>query len=104
MGALFGLLIGALLTNLSTALLELDEGRSLGAACEHAEATITGAPGGLLVGLAAAAAYLVLRRGRRRVAVSVLAAAAAAFAALLLVTFLLCPLATSYLPILICSY
>lgn len=104
MGAILGLLIGALSTNVSMALLEYDESRSLGAACEHAEATIIGAPGGLLVGLAATAAYLVLRRDRRRDAVSVLGGLAAALAALLLVAFLLYPLATNYLPIFVCSY
>jgi len=102
--ALSGLLVGTLLTNVSTALLELDESGSFGAACEHAEATIAGAPGGLLVALAAAAVYLLLRRQRRRIAVSVLGGAAGAFVALLLVAFLLYPLATSYLPVFVCSY
>jgi hypothetical protein len=102
-GAVLGLLVGTLLTNLGTVLLELDESGTLGAACEHAEATIAGAPGGLLVGLAAAAVYLVLRRHRRGVALSLLGGAAGALVALMLVVFLLYPLAT-YLPIFVCPY
>lgn len=103
-GGLVGLLVGTFLTNLSTALLELDESRSLGAACEHAEATIAGAPSGLLIGLAAAAVYLLLRRHRRRTRVSVLGGGAGALVALLIVVFLLYPLATNYLPVFVCSY
>jgi len=103
-GAVLGLLVGTLLTNLSTVLLELDESGSLGAACEHAEATIAGAPSGLLVGLAAAAAYLVLRRHRRRLALSLPGGAAGALVALMLVLFLLYPLATNYLPVFVCPY
>ena len=104
LGAIIGLLVGSLLTNLGTALIEYDESQTLGAACEHAEATISGAPGGLLVGLAAAAVYLLVRRSRRSVALAALGAAAGAFAALLLVTFLLWPLATNYLPVFVCPY
>lgn len=103
-GAIVGLLLGSLLTNLGTALIEYDESQTLGAACEHAEATISGAPGGLLVGLAAAAVYLLVRRVRGSVALAVMGGAVGAFAALLLVTFLLWPLATNYLPVFICSY
>lgn len=103
-GAVLGLLIGTLLTNLGTAVVELDESRTLGAACEHAEATISGAPGGVLVGLAAAAVYLLLRRHQRHVALSLLGGASGAVVALLLITFLLYPLATSHLPIFVCPY
>lgn len=104
LGAIVGLLVGGLLTNLGTALIEYDESQTLGAACEHAEATISGAPGGLLVGLAAAAVCLLVRRSRRSVALAALGAAAGAFAALLFVTFLLWPLATNYLPVFVCPY
>lgn len=103
-GAALGLLIGTLLTNLSTSLIEFDESRTLGAACEHAEATIAGAPGGLLVGLAAAAVFVLLRRHQRHVALSLVGGAAGALVALLLVTFLLHPLATNYLPVFVCPY
>ena len=103
-GAVVGRLVGSLLTNLGTALTEYDESQTLGAACEHAEATIFGAPGGLLVGLAAAAVYLLVRRHRRSVALGALGGAAGAVAALLLVTFLLWPLATHYLPVFVCPY
>jgi hypothetical protein len=103
-GALLGLLVGTLLTNLGTALVEFDESGSLGAACEHAESTIAGAPSGLLVGFAATAVYLALRQQRRHVALSILGGAAGGFVSLLLVTFLLYPLATNYLPVFVCSY
>ena len=103
-GAVLGLLIGTFLTNLATAVVEFDESRTLGAACEHAEATISGAPGGLLVGLAAAAVYLLLRRHDVHVALSLLGGAAAVVVALLLITLLLYPLATNYLPIFVCPY
>jgi len=102
-GAALGLLVGALLTNLGTALLELDESGTLGAACEHAEATIAGAPSGLLIGLAAAALYLVLRRHGRGVALSLLGGALGALVALVLVFRVLYPLATN-LPVYVCPY
>lgn len=104
LGAIMGVLLGSLLTNLGTALIEYDESQTAGAACEHVEATISGAPGGLIVGLAAAATCLLVRRHRGSVALAVLGGAAGAFAALLLVTFLLWPLATNYLPVFICPY
>lgn len=103
MGAVVGLLVGSLLSNLGTALVEYDESRTLGAACEHAEATLSGAPSGLLVGLAAAVVYVLVRR-RGSVALAVLGGAAGALVALLLVTFLLWPLATNYLPVFVCAY
>ena len=103
-GAVVGLLVGSLLTNLGTALLEHDESQTLGAGCEHAEATISGAPGGLLVGAAAAAVYLLVRRRRRSVALSVLGGLLGAFVALLIVVLLLWPLATNYLPVFVCPY
>lgn len=104
LGAVVGLLAGTLLTNLSTALLELDESGTLGAACEHAEATIAGAPGGLLVGLAAAACFVLLRRRHRSLGLALLAAAAGALVALVVVSTLLWPLATSLLPVFVCAY
>ena len=103
-GAIVGLLVGGLLTNLGTALIEHDESQTLGAACEHAEATISGVPGGLLVGLAAAAVFLLVRRHQGPVVFAALGAAAGAFSAMLLVTFLLWPLATNHLPVFICPY
>lgn len=103
-GATLGFVVGVILTNLNTAILEFDESRTLGAPCEHAEATLIGGPAGLLVGAAAAASYFLLRRQQRSSGLALLGGVAGAFAALLLVTFLLYPLATNYLPIFICPY
>ena len=103
-GAVVGLLVGALLTNLSTAVVELDESGTLGAACEHAEATIAGAPGGLLVGLVAAACFVLLRRRRRSLGLALLGGAAGALVALVVVSTLLWPLATNVLPVFVCAY
>lgn len=102
-GALLGVLVGTLLTNLGVALLELDESGTLGAACEHAEATLVGAPGGLLVGLAGAAVLVALRT-RVPAGLALVGAAVGALVALLVVTSLLHPLATNYLPVFVCAY
>lgn len=103
-GAGLGLVAGALLSNLATAVIEFDESRTLGATCEHAEATITGAPAGLLVGLAAAVCYFLLRRQQRPIALALLGGLIGGVVALLLADFLLYPLATYHLPIFVCPY
>jgi hypothetical protein len=103
-GAALGFLVGAILTNLNLAILHFDENRTLGAACEHAEATIAGGPAGLLTGLAAAACFSLLRRRRHPLGLSLLGAVTGALTALLLFIFLLYPFATNYLPVLICSF
>ena len=102
--ALAGLVVGTLLTNLGVALVEYDESRTFGAACEHAEASIAGAPGGLLVGLAAAAVLLLVRRRGGSVVLSVIGGVVGGFVGLLLVNLLLWPLATTYLPVFVCPY
>lgn len=103
-GAVLGTVLGVVLVNLSTALVELDESRTLGAACEHVEATLVGAPSGLLIGTGAAAVYYWLRRHVGSVVLSLLGALAGAVVALLVIVFLLYPLATQYLPIFVCAY
>jgi predicted membrane protein len=102
-GAALGFLVGAILTNLNLAILHFDESRTLGAACENAEATLVGGSAGLLTGLAAAASFSLLRRRQRSSVLSVLGAVTGALTALLLFTFLLHPFATNHLPVLICS-
>lgn len=102
--SILGLLVGAALSNLSTAAIEFDESRTLGAACEHAEAALIGGPIGLLTGLAGAAAFVLLRRRAASLGSSLVVGVTSAFMALLLIIFLLYPLSTSYLLVSVCPY